>query len=254
MKRSHAIGVLILLLVVVAVWGLMTRTRKSPDIDMVTRKVGRVMGSDVYSVEYLLNGVPLSRATVIDMGEWAVIAQKNGESWNVSIGFDFARENADDVLAELNRQFAMKLFPDDNKPIYVTVIFSKPIPFDEFRRIVQESGMNVVRYEVRGYEENGQPVTIGGSPSGDTLVLKGKINEFRESAAARGHPFVVAGIISADGYLTRNGYDVLIRSGTVRMVNVLRVLAKQIAKDYLGIDVAAEDIMGPMPYVSPSSR
>ncbi len=216
------------------------------------RKIGHVNGSDIYKVSYVINGNTVFDATVIDMGEWVVIAQRNGNKWDVSIGFDFTKNNAEKLLIDLNRQFAMKLFPDNNDPIYVTVMFSRPIPFKEFSNMIRESGMKVVYYEIRGYERNGQPVTIGGNPSGDALVPQDKINLFKERAYARGRPFVIAGIIKADGYLTKDGYTMLMRSGVVRMVNVMRVLAKQIVKDYLGIDVAAEDIIGPMPYVKPN--
>lgn len=254
MQKYATLFSLVIATVILAGFVAYGSTRATNGIHVVVQDMGKIKGSDVYKAMYFNNGSLMEEDIIVDMGNWAVIARRDGNKWHVNVGVDFTRENAEKFLVDFNQMLAMKLFPDDNTPIYVTVIFSDPIPTDEFSQLVNRSGFRVVRYDIRGYEKDGRPVTIGGGPLGSTLIPEQKIRQFEEMSSKRGNPFVIAGIIQADGYLTLDGYETLMNSGRVRFVNVMRVFAKQIAKDYLGIDVAVEDITGPMPYVDPRKR
>lgn len=181
---------------------------------------------------------------------WEVWVQQ--EQGNIRTGVTYDRSAHEGIQAYVaaNNQLASNLFADSERWVPVEVTFNRPVEIDAFRNLIAQANIKVERYEFRGFEENGQAVTVGGGPIDDVLVPKNKLQELAERAAQRGRPYELAGVYLVVGKINRGGYEILSAADEVFLIDVTKPVAQQEITQATNLTILAHEINVISPYTA----
>jgi len=90
---------------------------------------------------------------------------------NGSIHYDYMSPQGVQAYIEFNKQaYAALSAPSQQRPLYINIVFRRPLSLQEFQNFVSTYGLSVHRYRMRAVEIDGTRVTIDGAPMGKQLV------------------------------------------------------------------------------------
>ncbi len=165
-------------------------------------------------------------------GYWYTAIEKEGKILVVVIFEPETLEEIRQYVAE-NRQLATDLLTQGYASLPVVVTFQKPLSFTRAAELVNNSGLEVESYQLRGYINGGDApqdrFTAGCAPRGGTLFPKDELEMLTEDLReVGGEEF--AGVISIKGALSPKGYSWLSSQPEVFLVDVMkRVLADELS-------------------------
>ncbi len=90
---------------------------------------------------------------------------------NGSISYDYRSTQGVQSYIDFNHQaYTMLSDQGQNRPIYINIVFRRPLSLPEFQQFVSTYGLAVHRYRMRAVEIDGTRLTIDGAPTEGQLV------------------------------------------------------------------------------------
>ena len=157
-----------------------------------------------------------------------------GDDKVLNVVVDYGHQTASDILAfdKSNRDLVNEIQGD----IQISVIFQHPLTVDEFKDLVQKSGIKVDTYSARAIDKANVRITIDGSPSIDKkdLVPQASLDKVLEHVQANSPGVIFKGFTSVDGTASKAQVQQLLTDKRVFTVDVSRGIAVQRVRSKLG--------------------
>jgi len=171
-----------------------------------------------------------------------VINQDDVGSYFVYVFYDRDSVAGLKAYAAESRKQGERLIRQGVDRLYVEVTFNAPLSIAEFTRLVSETGMEVVHYNMQAIDGRGDRVGIQGGPSAGDLVPADTLEKVLKGIESQaGGQAEFQGFTGVAGMVTQTGYQKLLAHPKVFLVDVTVNLAYQFLKSR-GRDVNLHDI------------
>lgn len=181
-----------------------------------------------FILTYLLTGTasgtpPYLAQARFDGWGYTAMAAPDG-SIRVQVNYD--RASVADLYryVETNRALARQLATDGQAELAVTVSFRRPLTIAEFQTWAARAPPQIREYQIRLRDAQGRRWTLGGAPSGGTLISPTDLQRHLIHLASRGATDV-QGVIVAEGTVAASVYDRLAADPDVFLADVTRSAA-----------------------------
>ncbi len=169
-----------------------------------------------------------------DLGAWKYTAGI-GDDGVLHVLINFPSKTAADIEAfnTTNRSLVKEIQGNAR----VLVIFRQPLSVDEFKQLVQASGIKVENYEMRAVEADGTRITLNGGPSASNneLVPQSALDTMINSWQKLPGGATFKGFISVEGIATQVQISALLADKRVFTTELTRAVATQRLLKKLGV-------------------
>lgn len=173
-------------------------------------------------------------------GAYTVIvsaSEGNTEKYRAGVTFDSRSVRGITTFNEKNRAEAASVFAK-HETVRTIVTFSRPLSFDEFRKLLEEPGITVHEFTIRNISADGnRTTTFGQARRGDVAP-----EHLYESMLPDGEKF--QGFFSADVTLQADNYANLAKSPDVYLLDITDALVR----DDLGDQYELIEVFRSSPY------
>jgi hypothetical protein len=220
-KLIFCIRIVVIVLAGIMVTVLVGGQPKDVDADTLN-KTAQSSATSSKVVEETLTGLKYSGG----LGDDGVV--------HVLVSFDGKTANGLKAFDKANRELVKEV----QGTIAVSVVFQRPISIDEFKEIVQASGIKVKSYDIRAVENDGTRITVNSVPSSVSgeLVPAGMLNQAMNAWKSKPKGATFKGIIDVDAVATQDQIKKLLNDKRIFTTEIARSVTAQRIVSKVGLN------------------
>jgi len=172
------------------------------------------------------------------------------EEGRISAAVEYTTATAQQVQSVLatQRQLARELIASGTPSLDVTIVFRRPLNQADFERFVANASLGqVVGYTLRYIDNQGQRVTINGTPDNGVLVPQDMLNTALSDLQQRA-PGKLLGWVEVQAAIASTSYDTIVKDKSVFLIDVSRSVIRTVFKDEAGASALPIDLITPQLY------